>query len=118
MSGLTFGFWDILDQTLRWIGKSATGFLRKPGQEAENVVYATIGGALVCAVYGGVVGFALSDFSRRITTIDGAAIGVLIGACIGVFLGAFVDMVDSKIHDLLRSSNSEIDIARTNVRKC
>ena len=107
MNGLRFGFWDILDQALRWIGKSSTQFLRKPGQEAENVAYVTIGAALVCAAYGGVVGFALSDFSRRITTIDGATIGVLIGACIGVFLGSFVHMVDGKIHDLLRSSNSK-----------
>jgi len=107
MSGLTFGFWDIVDQSLRWIGRSSTRFLRKPGQEAENVAYVTIGAALVCAAYGGVVGFALSDFSRRITTMDGATIGVLIGACIGVFLGSFVHMVDSKIHDLLRSSNSK-----------
>lgn len=103
MSKLTFGFWEIIDRSLRWIGKSATWFLRKPGQEAENVAYVTIGAALVCAVYGGVVGFALSDFSRRITTIDGATIGVLIGACIGVFFGSFVDIVVGKIHDLLRS---------------
>ena len=103
MSGWTFGFWDIVDQSLRWIGRSSTRFLRKPGQEAENVAYVTIGAALVCAAYGGVVGFALSDFSRRITTMDGATIGVLIGACIGVFLGSIVHLVDSKIHDLLRS---------------
>ena len=107
MNGLTFGFWDIVDQTFRWIGKSATWFLRKPGQEAEHVAYVTIGAALVSATYGGVVGFALSGFSRRISTMDGATLGVLIGACTGVFLGSFVHMVDSKIHDLLRSSGSK-----------
>ena len=107
MNGLTFGFWDIVDQTLGWIGKSASWFMRKPGQEAENVAYVTIGGALVSAAYGGVAGLALSGLSRRITTIEGATIGVLIGACIGVFLGSFVDMVDCKIHDLLRSLDSK-----------
>ena len=27
MSGLTFGFWDIVDQSLRWIGRSSIDFL-------------------------------------------------------------------------------------------
>lgn len=108
MKGLTFGFWDVVDRTLRWIGKCTTWFLVKRADKGEeDFADALVGGGLVCAVFGGVAGFALSDPSRNIDTSEGVIIGCLLGLCMGIFLGSFVETVDNTIKDLLRSLNSK-----------
>ena len=107
MNGLALGFWDIVDQALRSIGRGAAWFLmKKVAREEQSVVSAMVGGALVCAVFGAVAGFALSDLSR-IATMEGAIIGGLLGVCMGVFFGTFVETVDGTINDLLSSLNSK-----------
>lgn len=109
MSGkLTLGFWGIVDLTLRWIGKGVSWFLIKKSERGkENAAYAIIGGALVCAVIGGVIGYALSDLSRDIATLGGTVLGGMLGACAGIFFGSLVEAVDDEINDLLRSLSSK-----------
>jgi len=102
---VNFGFWGAVDGSLQWIGKGAAWLLtRRSGSAEENAV---IGGALVCAVFGGVTGFALSDFSRSMALTLGAVIGGLLGACMGIFFGSFVETVDHTIKDVLSSLNSK-----------
>jgi uncharacterized protein YcfJ len=101
----TLGFWGAVDLFLQWIGKTAAKALtRKSGSAEENAV---IGGALVCAAFGGVIGFALSDFSRDMAVTAGAVIGGMLGACMGVFFGSFVETVDDTIKNVLASLNSK-----------
>lgn len=108
MNGLATGFWDIADRSLQWIGRGAARLLLKRRSRGdESAKYAAIGGALVCAVFGGVVGFTLSDPSQDIGAIDGTILGGSLGLCLGIFFGSFVETVDRTIKDLLRSLNSK-----------
>jgi len=108
MNESTCGCWAIADRSLQWIGKGAAWLLlRRPSTEGERALYAAIGGALVCAVFGGVLGFALSGLSREISAIDGAILGSSLGVCLGILFGSFIETVDSTIKDLLRSYNSK-----------
>ena len=104
MIGLTLGFWDIADQSLHWIGRSAAWhLLRKRFTRDERALCTATGGALVCAVFGGGVGFALSDLSRSMDAIGGTILGGLLGISIGFIFGASVETVSSSIKDLLKS---------------
>ena len=105
MNRLALGLWDVVDLSFRWIGKSVVWLLTRKGRDEEGIVYALIGGALVCTVFGGVAGFGLSGHSRNIATLEGAILGSLLGACLGVFFGSFVEAVDDTINDVLRSLN-------------
>ena len=108
MNGLTLGFWDTADQSLQWIGRSAAWLLlRRHSTRDESALCAATGGALVCAVFGGVVGFTLSDSSRDLGAIGRTILGGLLGVCTGMFFGVFVETVDSTIKDLLRSVSSK-----------
>ena len=108
MKGLTRGCWDTIDQCLQWIGRSTTRLLlRRHLTTDENASYAAIGGALLCAVCGGVAGFALSDSSGGMGVIDGTILGGLLGVCIGIMFGSIVETIDSMIKDLLRSEKSK-----------
>lgn len=101
----TLGLWGTVDQSLQWIGKGAARLLaRRSGSAEENAI---IGGALVCAVFGGVTGFTLSDFSRSTVVSGGAIIGGLLGACSGVLFGSFVVTVDDTIKHVLASLKSK-----------
>ena len=105
MNIFTLGLWGTVDQSLQWIGKEAARLLtRRSGSAEENAI---IGGALVCAVFGGVTGFALSDFSRSTVVSGGAIIGSLLGACSGVLFGSFVVTVDDTIKHVLASLKSK-----------
>ncbi len=101
MNVFTLGLWGTVDQSLQSIGKGAAVLLtRRSGSAEENAV---IGGALVCAVFGGVTGFALSDLSRSMAVTGGAVIGGLLGACSGVLFGSFVVTLDDTIKNVLAS---------------
>jgi len=99
----TYGFWETVDLSLLYIGKGTARLLTRHSATAEDVAYATLGGSLICAFFGAVIGFALSDLSRSMAVIEGASIGLLLGACIGVFFGSFVDAVDEYIRGVLKS---------------
>jgi hypothetical protein len=102
------GLWDIADRSLQWIGRGATGLvLKRPSRGDESATYAVTGGALVCAVFGGVVGFTLSHASQDTGAIGGTILGGSLGVCLGIIFGSFVVAVDSAIKDLLRSLNSK-----------
>ncbi len=108
MNGLTRGCWDTIDQCLQWIGRgTARLLLRRHLTTGENVLYAAIGGALVFAVCGGVVGFVLSDSSGGMGVIDGTILGGLLGVCIGTMFGSIVETIDSMIKDLLKPEKSK-----------
>jgi uncharacterized YccA/Bax inhibitor family protein len=108
MKGLPLGSWEILNATFRMIGKGAAWVaMRKIGCDEECVAYAMIGGAVLCAVFCGAIGFIFSDHSGSAAAIAGAIIGGLLGVCIGIFFGASVGTVDSTIKHLLRSLNSK-----------
>ena len=108
MGELTFGFWSIADQSLQWIGRGAAWILlRSHPTRDESTLCAVAGGALICAMFGGVTGFSLSDLSRGMSVIGGTILGGLLGVCIGLIFGAFVEVIDSEIMGLLRSLNSK-----------
>lgn len=108
MNWRTFGFWDLFDESLQWIGKGVAWLLlRKHYTRDEDPLWAAIGGAFVCAVFGGIVGFALSKPSPELGAIGGSILGGLLGVCIGICFGVFVETVDSMIKDLARSLNSK-----------
>jgi len=104
MTGLTFGVWDIADQSLQWVGRSATWLLlRRHFTNDESALCAATGGALVCAVFGGGIGFVLSGLSRDMGVIDATILGGSLGVCLGFIFGASVEAVSSTIKSLLRS---------------
>jgi hypothetical protein len=100
--------WGTADQSLQWVGRTASWiFLRRHYSRDECTLCAGAGGALIFAVFGGVVGFALSDLSRDIGVIGGTILGGMLGGCIGFIFGAYVEIIDSAIKALLRSLNSK-----------
>ena len=108
MNGLTWGFWAIADQGLQWIGRRVAWlFLRSHSTNEESALYAAIGGALVCALFGGFTGFVLSDHSRNLSVTDGIILGSSLGVCLGILFGSSVATVDTTIAELLRSFNSK-----------
>jgi uncharacterized protein YcfJ len=108
MNRLVLRPWESADQILQWIGRCATRRLkRRHSTPEESTAYATIGGAIICAVLGGVAGFALFDSSRNIDAIDGTIFGTMLGLCTGIMFGAFVETVDHTIKDLLKSLGSK-----------
>ena len=108
MEALTLGFWGIADQSLQWIVRGAAWILlRRHSTRDESTLCAAAGGALICTVFGGVVGFALSDSSRDVSAIGGTILWALLDGCIGSIFGALVEIVDSTIKDLLRSLNTK-----------
>jgi hypothetical protein len=108
MNNQARGFWGIADQSLQWIGRGiAWLLLRRRSTTDEGPLDAAIGGALVCAAFGGIFGFVLSDHSRNITAIDGTILGSMLGMCIGILFGLFVETIHTAINDLLRSLNSK-----------
>ena len=108
MNGLTPGIWDIADQSLQWLGRGAIcQLLRRQYTTDDCDLYAATGGALVCAAFGGVVGFVFSGPSRDLGAIDGTILGGLLGVCVGMLFGSFVESVDASIKDMLRYLNSK-----------
>ena len=108
MEDLTMGSWSIADHSLQFIGRGAAWILfRRHSSQEENTLCAAAGGALVFAVFGAVVGFALSDLSQDISVIGGTILGSLLGVCIGFTFGAFVESIDSTLQRLLGSLNSK-----------
>ena len=108
MNRVAPGFWDVVDFSFRWIGKSAARLLRIRPESAEaNTAYALTGGALVWMAFGGVVGFGLSGHSRDMATMEGVILGCLLGACTGVFFGSLVEAIDDSINNVLRSLNTK-----------
>jgi uncharacterized membrane protein required for colicin V production len=108
MIGLRLGFWDIADQSLQWTGRSAAWLLlRKHFTRDESALCAATGGALVCALFGGAIGFALSSTSQNIDAMAGTIIGGLLGVCFGFIFGVSVEAVSGTIKDLLRSLDSK-----------
>jgi len=103
MSDSAYGFWGTLDRSFQYVGRGTARLLTRRSGAAEDVAYAALGGSLLCAVCGGVVGFALSDLSRSMAVVIGAAIGLLLGACVGVFFGSFAETVDEYIRNVLGS---------------
>ena len=96
MNGPSFGIWDLADQSLQWIGKSVSWLmLRRDSKIDEGSLCAATGGALVCGLFGGVVGFALSGSSPNIGAVGGIILGGLLGVCLGICFGVFVETVDS-----------------------
>jgi hypothetical protein len=105
VSVYTLGFWGTVDQSLQWIGKGLAEFLTRRSPSAEE--NALIGGALVCAVFGAITGFAISDIPPRIGVTGGAILGGLLGACTGVVFGSVVVTIDHAIKHTLGSLNSK-----------
>jgi uncharacterized protein YcfJ len=108
MDALTLGSWDIADHSLQWIGRGVAWILlRRQSTRDESTFCAAAGGALIFAVFGGVVGFALSNSSHDVSVIGGTILGGLLGVCLGFTFGTIVETVDSTIKDQLGSLNSE-----------
>ena len=108
MNVLTHGFWDLADQSLQWIGKVATERLsRRRCTGNDGTLHASTGGALVCAVFGGAIGFALLAPSQEISEIGGMLLGGVLGVCLGILFGSIVEAVDSTIKDMLSSLNTK-----------
>jgi hypothetical protein len=104
------GFWGTVDQWLQRVGRAVVCAISRRGRSAEDVACAVLGGCLLCAIFGAVIGFVLSDLShntanlsRSMVAVEGGTIGLLLGACVGVFFGSFVDSVDQYIRNLLHT---------------
>ncbi len=106
MSAFSHGFWDTADYSLQQIGKGTAWLLTRNAHRAEDVAYAVLGGSLLCALFGAVTGFVISDLSHDMAALAGAGIGLLLGACVGVFFGSFVEAVDEYIQNVLASIRS------------
>lgn len=112
MREMVKGFWGTVDDSLQKIGRAAACAISRRGRSAEDVACAALGGSLLCAVFGGVAGFGLSDLSihaadlsRGLAVTEGAIAGFLVGACVGVFFGSFVETLDEYIRSLLGTLN-------------
>lgn len=103
MGDFAYGFWGSVDHSLQSIGKGTARLLTRNSGKAEEVAYAALGGSLICAFIGALIGFALSDISRSMMAFEGAAVGLLLGACVGVFFGSFAETVDEYICGVLAS---------------
>ena len=107
MRVLTLDFWGIADHSLQWIGRGATWIWSRRCTTDDSTLYAAAGGAMIWAILGGAVGFALSDLSRAISAAGGLILGALLGGCLGFMFGAVVELIDSAIKDQLGSLNSK-----------
>jgi hypothetical protein len=108
MNGLRFGAWKTLNATLRTVGKGvAWVVVRKAGCTEESVADAMIGGAVLCALFCGALGFAFLDHSGDAAAAGGAIVGGLLGVFVGIGFGASVDTVDSTIDDTLKYLDSK-----------
>ena len=94
------------DSSMDW-KKCCVASVRKHFTRDESALCAATGGALVCAVFGGVVGFALSGLSRDMGAIGGAILGGLLGLCFGFIFGVSVEALSSIMKNLLRSLGSK-----------
>ena len=110
MSNFAQGFWGTVDNSLQFVGKGTARLLTRKSATAEDVAYAALGGSIICALFGAIAGFALSDLSNHTASLpvsvaaaQGAIIGLLLGACVGVFFGSLVEAVDEYIRTLLGS---------------
>lgn len=104
------GFWGTLDLWLQKVGRSVACAFSRRGRFVENAACAALGGSLLCAAFGAITGFALSDLSHRAASVphapaavEGAIVGLLLGACVGVFFGSFVEAIDNYIRNILRA---------------
>jgi membrane protein YqaA with SNARE-associated domain len=104
MKGRDIGIWSTAHWSLDLIGRTVAWILPAKAL-SEDDAYSMTGGAVVGTMFGALVGFALSDESRAMTTLTGAAIGTVLGACIGVMFGAFVQTIDDAIEDWISKSN-------------
>jgi hypothetical protein len=108
MNGLTIGVWEIADRTLQWIGRGAAWLLfRWHFAGNEGALSAATGGSCVCVLFGGVLGFALSNSSQNVSAIYATVLGGLLGLCVGFCFGASVETVSSAIKAMLRSLDSK-----------
>ena len=117
MSNFAQGFWGTVDNSLQFVGKGTARLLTRKSATAEDVAYAALGGSIICALFGAIAGFGLSEMSRgaadlstqaasvqgSMAAVEGAIIGLLLGACVGVFFGSLVEAVDEHIRTLLGS---------------
>jgi len=104
------GLWGTVDRSLQSVGRAVVCSVSRRGRAAEDVACAVLGGCLLCAIFGALIGFVLSDLSlhtanlqRSTAVVEGGMIGLLLGACVGVFFGSFVDAVDHYIRSVLRT---------------
>ena len=103
MSAFTYGFWGTVDHSLQSIGRGATWLLARNSRSAEDVAYAALGGSLLCAIFGGIIGLGMMALSHGSALVEGLLIGLMLGACVGVFFGSFVETVDEYIRNVLSS---------------
>jgi hypothetical protein len=107
MKRLAIGVWSTAHWSLDRIGRAATGHFPTKTLSSEDEACSITGGAIVGAVFGVLLGFALSDELQATTTLARAAIGGLLGLCVGVMLGAVIQTVDDAIDEWLNSLNSK-----------
>ncbi len=107
MNRLTWGIWDVVNQSLQGLGKGTARLLFRSHPITDGTaLYAAVGGAIVCAIFGGVAGFELSHPALELGVIAGTMLGGLLGVCMGIFFGSLVVTVDRLIKILLRINNS------------
>jgi hypothetical protein len=108
MNGLTIGVWEIADRSLQWIGRGAVWLLfRWHFAGDEGALSAATGGSCVCVLFGGVLGFALSNSSQNVSAIDATILGGSLGVCMGFCFGASVETASSTIKEMLKSLDSK-----------
>lgn len=105
MKPLADGVWGTSHWLLDFIGRCAFRCLPAKACPSDDEAYTMTGGAIVCALFGALLGFALSAQSHDLSVVAGTVIGSLVGVSTGVGCGAIVQSVDNYIHALLNSLN-------------
>jgi hypothetical protein len=100
------GFWGTSHWILDSVGRGVAWLFHPWVSPHDDEVYAMLGGATTCAIFGAWVGFMTSAQSRGLSPIAGSVLGGMVGACTGVFCGAIVQMIDDYIDALVNSINS------------
>jgi hypothetical protein len=108
MRGCRFGVWNVAGRVLRSIGRRTVWLIRRKIESEESCrVYAMVGGAVTCALFGTLAAVALASPARSTAfSVEAGLMGGLLGACVGIPFGAFVGIVDRLIRNFLASLDS------------
>lgn len=106
MKALACGFWGTSHWVLDVIGRGALWCIPSHASSRDDEAYSMTGGAIVGALFGTVLGFALSAQSHGLSPVTGTIIGGLLGISTGICCGAIVQSVDEYICSVLNSLNT------------
>ncbi len=103
MKALAEGIWGRSHWILEGIGRGALWCLPRRACPSDDDAFSMTGGAIVGALFGAVLGYALSAEAHGLSLVAGTIIGSLVGISTGICCGAIVQSVDDYIRAVLNS---------------